>query len=135
MRLDMPDTSTMTMEEKFDTLKTAIFQTHGCLESHRDETRASFGVVTTKLGQLTTAMDISIAQNESLAKRLGAVNKDGSVQSPEKVRAAVGAWPMWKLALAVVGSFTGVIGLLKFLFLFAPAVWAGFVQAVMASPT
>jgi hypothetical protein len=129
----MPNTDDMSMEEKFDALKIAIVQTHGCLESHRDETRASFAVVTSKLGELTTLIDIGNGQNAALAKRLGIVGKDGAVQEARAVKPAPGAWSLKKMALTVLPVLSGVVLLAQLLI---PPIQAGavaFYHALMSA--
>jgi hypothetical protein len=123
----------MSMEERADAQQLAIQQLHGCLESHRDETRASFAVVTSKLGELTTLIDIGNGQNAALAKRLGIVGKDGAVQEAKAVKPAPGAWSLKKMALTVLPVLSGVVLLAQLLI---PPIQAGavaFYHALMSA--
>jgi hypothetical protein len=127
VKLDMPDTSKMTQSQRIDALQAAIIQTHGCLESHRDETRASFGVVTGKLGELATSLDVSNAYNAALAKRL---NVDPKL---ENVKPAPGAWSLKKMAVVGLPCLSGVVLALQLLIPPIQAAAVAFYHALMAA--
>lgn len=103
MKLDMPDTSRMTQAQRIDALQQAIIQTHGCLESHRDETRASFGDVNRQIGEMRAAVDVGNGYSAALLKRL---NVEPGAQT---VKPAVGAWPLWKMIATGLGCLSGAV--------------------------
>lgn len=134
----MPDTSKMELPDKIDALQTAILQTHGCLESHREEMRGSMQALSGELGGLRAAIAINNGVTEALAKRLNVnvdVKETGEVQGIEKVKAAVGAWSMKKVIFVGLPLFAGFIGFLQFAFLVTPGVAKAIYDAVMKMPS
>lgn len=104
----MPDTSKMSEADARAVFQHGFSQLHACLEDHRTETRGAFKAVTETLGELASKLDISNAYNAAQAKRMGVVEKDGSIPSVEKVKVAVGAWSLRK-AVTVIGTWGTLI--------------------------